>query len=62
MPRAIGAVIGSITSEPTPDSQRIEIRLARTAVTIMATVFPGDMTLHNIEVMAADKSGKQKSR
>ena len=29
---------------------------------IMATVYEGDMTLHNVEVMPADKSGKQKSK
>ena len=28
---------------------------------IMATVYKGDMTLHNVEVMPLDKSGKQKS-
>ncbi|MEO8053358.1 MAG: copper-binding protein [Acidobacteriota bacterium] len=28
---------------------------------IMATVYKGDMTLHNVEVMPMDKSGKQKS-
>jgi len=29
---------------------------------IMATVYDGDMTLHNVEVMPPDKSGKQKSK
>jgi Cu/Ag efflux protein CusF len=29
---------------------------------ITATVFQGDMTLHNVEVMPPDKSGKQKSK
>jgi Cu/Ag efflux protein CusF len=29
---------------------------------ITATVFQGDMTLHNVEVASADKSGKQKSK
>ena len=29
---------------------------------IMATVYQGDMTLHNVEVMPPDKSGKQKSK
>ena len=29
---------------------------------ITATVYQGDMTLHNIEVMLPDKSGKQKSK
>ena len=29
---------------------------------IMATVYSGDMTLHNVEVMPPDKSGKQKSK
>ena len=29
--------------------------------TIMATVYQGDTTLHNVEVMPMDKSGKQKS-
>jgi len=28
---------------------------------IMATVYDGDMVLHNVEVMPPDKSGKQKS-
>lgn len=27
----------------------------------MATVYEGDMTLHNVMTMPADKSGKQKS-
>src|SRR5215469_12774312 len=29
---------------------------------IMATVYQGDMTLHNVEVMPPDKSGQQKSK
>src|SRR5262245_60706281 len=29
---------------------------------IMATVYQGDMTLHNVMVMPPDKSGKQKSK
>jgi Cu/Ag efflux protein CusF len=29
---------------------------------ITATVYSGDMTLHNVEVMPFDKSGKQKSK
>jgi Cu/Ag efflux protein CusF len=29
---------------------------------ITATVFQGDMTLHNVEVVSPDKSGKQKSK
>ena len=29
---------------------------------IMATVYQGDMMLHNVEVMESDKSGKQKSK
>ena len=29
---------------------------------IMATVYSGDMTLHNVEVMPPEKSGKQKSK
>jgi hypothetical protein len=29
---------------------------------IMATVFQGDMTLHNVEVMAPEKPRKQKSK
>ena len=29
---------------------------------ITATVFQGDMTLHNVEVVRPDKSGKQKSK
>ena len=29
---------------------------------ITATVFQGDMTLHNVEVVPPDKSGKQKSK
>lgn len=29
---------------------------------IMATVYQGDTTLHSVEVMPADKSGKQKSK
>ena len=36
MPPTIGAAIGFITSEPIPDSQRIGIRLARTAVTVIS--------------------------
>jgi Cu/Ag efflux protein CusF len=28
---------------------------------IMATVYDGDMILHNVEVMPPDESGKQKS-
>jgi hypothetical protein len=29
---------------------------------LTATVFQGDMTLHNVEVAPPDKSGKQKSK
>jgi ribosomal protein S1 len=29
---------------------------------IMATVYDGDLTLHNVMTMPADKSGKQKSK
>jgi Cu/Ag efflux protein CusF len=29
---------------------------------IIATVYSGDMTLHNVEVMPPEKSGKQKSK
>ena len=29
---------------------------------IMATVYQGDMTLHNVEVMPPDKNAKQKSK
>src|SRR5262249_27587032 len=29
---------------------------------IMATVYKGDMVLHNVEVMPPDKAGKQKSK
>ena len=36
MPPTIGAAIGFITSEPIPDSQRVGIRLARTAQTVMS--------------------------
>ena len=30
--------------------------------TIMATVYKGDTTLHDVQVMAPDKSGKQKGK
>ena len=36
MPPTIGAAIGFITSEPTPDSHRIGTRLARTANTVIS--------------------------
>src|SRR5579862_1534440 len=35
MPPTIGAAIGFITSEPTPDSHKMGIRLARTAATVI---------------------------
>src|SRR3954469_19902153 len=36
MPPTMGAAIGFMTSEPTPDSQRIGTRLASTAVTVIS--------------------------
>ena len=36
MPPTIGAAIGFITSEPMPDSHKMGMRLARTAVTVIS--------------------------
>jgi Cu/Ag efflux protein CusF len=38
------------------------LKKVQTGDRIMATVYDGDMTLHNVEVMPPDKSGKQKSK
>lgn len=38
------------------------LKKVKTGDRIMATVYDGDMTLHNVEVMPPDKSGKQKSK
>jgi hypothetical protein len=38
MPPTMGAAIGFMTSEPMPDSQRIGMRLARTAQTVMSKI------------------------
>ena len=38
------------------------LKVAKVGDNIMATVYDGDMTLHNVMTMPADKSGKQKSK
>jgi Cu/Ag efflux protein CusF len=38
------------------------LKKVKTGDTIMATVYKGDMTLHNVEVMPPDKAAKQKSK
>ena len=38
------------------------LKKVKTGDRIMATVYDGDMTLHNVEVMPPDTSGKQKSK
>lgn len=38
------------------------LKKVKTGDRIMATVYDGDMTLHNVEVMPPDKSGKPKSK
>ena len=38
------------------------LKNVKTGDRIMATVYDGDMTLHNVEVMPPDKSGKPKSK
>jgi len=38
------------------------LKMVKVGDNIMATVFDGDMTLHNVMTMPADKSGKQKSK
>ena len=38
------------------------LKKVKTGDRIMATVYDGDMTLHDVEVMPPDKSGKQKSK
>ncbi len=38
------------------------LKKVKTGDRIMATVYTGDMILHNVEVMPPDKSGKQKSK
>ena len=37
------------------------LKMVKVGDQIMATVFDGDMTLHNVMTMPADKAGKQKS-
>ena len=37
------------------------LKMVKVGDNIMATVYDGDMTLHNVMTMPADKSGKQKS-
>lgn len=37
------------------------LKMVKVGDNIMATVFDGDMTLHNVMTMPPDKSGKQKS-
>ena len=38
------------------------LKMVKVGDNIMATVYEGDMTLHNVMTMPADKSGKQKSK
>lgn len=38
------------------------LKMVKVGDNIMATVYDGDMTLHNVMTMPADKSGKQKSK
>ena len=37
------------------------LKMVKVGDNIMATVYDGDMTLHNVMTMPPDKSGKQKS-
>ena len=38
------------------------LKMVKVGDNIMATVYDGDTTLHNVMTMPADKSGKQKSK
>jgi Cu/Ag efflux protein CusF len=53
--------MGAMTMNYPVDKPEV-LKTVKVGDQISATVFQGDMTLHNVEVVPPDKSGKQKSK
>ena len=53
--------MGAMTMNYPVDKPEV-LKTVKVGDLVLATVFQGDMTLHNVEVVPPDNSGKQKSK
>lgn len=53
--------MGAMTMNYSVDKPEV-LKTVKVGDLVSATVFQGDMTLHNVEVVPPDNSGKQKSK